>query len=100
MLSIQSALRVYLPYFGHFLMAIGYILEQFENVAPAVTSGVVLLGHLCVLSDPRALSPHHPKVQMINIIFLLSNIIVFIYDITMSLDSEIPVEEMANDFRS
>lgn len=85
MMNIKSVLELYLPYFGHFLMALGYILEQFEGFDPPVPSAVVLLGHIFVLSDPRALSPTRPSVQIINLIFLVSNILVFLYDFVVSL---------------
>lgn len=85
MVDCRTLLEVYLPYAGHALMALGYILEQFEGVEPPVPSGVVLIGHLCVLSDPRTLSSGKPSVQIINLIFLISNILVFFYDFAMAL---------------
>lgn len=85
MLELQSALDVYLPYLGHVLMTIGYILEQLHNVGPPIPSALVLIGHICILTDPRALSPGRPVVQIINIIFLVGNILMFIYDVIISL---------------
>lgn len=88
-------IQIYLPYFGHFLMAIGYIVEQFGVVEPPFPSGVILIGHLCVLADPGTLSPDKPTNQLINIILLISNILVFTYDFIVSLHYDIPtVEEL------
>lgn len=86
MFDLDYVLEVCVPYVGHFLMALGYVFEQFETLPPPIPSAVVLLGHLFVLSDPRALSSERPSVQIINILFLLSNILMFIYDIVLSLD--------------
>lgn len=72
-------------------MALGYILEQFESIEPPLPSGVVLLGHLFVLSDPRALAANRPSVQAINIMFLFSNIIVFLYDFFLYLGNQLPI---------
>lgn len=91
MLDFNTVVELYLPYFGHFVMALGYILEQFESVEPPVPSAVVLVGHLCVLSDPRTLSPDKPAVQIINLIFLVSNILVFIYDSIVALNYQVPM---------
>lgn len=91
MLKLQSIIEVYLPYFGHALMALGYILEQFDNVDPPLPSAVVLIGHLCVLSDPRTISSDHPHVQIVNLVFLFSNILVFIFDFLVALDYNITV---------
>lgn len=91
MLTFNSVVEIYLPYFGHCVMALGYILEQFESINPPVPSAVVLVGHLCVLSDPRTLSPDKPGVQIINLIFLVSNILVFLYDFVVALDFELPL---------
>lgn len=89
MVDCRTLVEVYLPYAGHVLMALGYVLEQFEGIEPPLPSGVVLIGHLCVLSDPRTLSPDKPGVQVINLIFLISNILVFLYDFAMSLRIDI-----------
>lgn len=91
MLDLKTVIEIYLPYFGHFLMAMGYVLEQFESVDPPLPSAVVLFGHLLVLSDPRTLSPSQPSVQAINIIFLVSNILVFLYDLVLSLQYDLHV---------
>lgn len=101
MFDLDTLLEVYLPYAGHILMAIGYLLEQFENIEPPLPSAVVLIGHLCVLSDPRTLSPDKPSVQVINIIFLISNILVFLYDFAIALQLEIvPVINEFHQYRS
>ncbi|XP_073967367.1 aminopeptidase N-like [Choristoneura fumiferana] len=71
-------------------MALGYLLEQVGNFEPPVPSAVVLLGHLCVLSDPRTLSPDNPGVQIINLMFLISNVMVFLYDFVVSLEYNVP----------
>ncbi|CAG9563558.1 unnamed protein product [Danaus chrysippus] len=81
MLQLQYLLEKYLPYFGHLLMAMGYVLEQFQNIEPPLPSAMVLLGHLCVLTDPLSLSPSRPYVQIVNLLFLLSNITMFLYDL-------------------
>lgn len=91
MLNFNTVVELYLPYFGHFVMALGYILEQFESVEPPVPSAVVLVGHLCVLSDPRTLSPDKPGVQIINLIFLVSNVLVFLYDFVVALNFQVPM---------
>lgn len=85
--------QIYLPYFGHFLMAVGYIVEHLGVVDPPFPSGVILIGHLCVLADPGSLSPEKPTNQLINIILLISNIMVFIYDFFVSLHYDIPTIE-------
>lgn len=89
MLELQSVLDVYLPYFGHVLMALGYILEQFQSVGPPLPSAIVLIGHLCVLTDPKALSPDRPIVQIINAVFLFSNVVMFIHDLIRSIQGEV-----------
>lgn len=81
MLDLETVSGRYLTYFGHVLMAIGYVFEQFETVGPPVPSGVVLLGHLCVLTNPESLPPERPIIQIINILFFISNIVTFINDI-------------------
>lgn len=91
MLDFNAVVELYLPYCGHFVMALGYILEQFESVEPPVPSAVVLIGHLCVLSDPRTLSPDRPGIQIINLIFLISNILVFLYDSVVALHFQVPM---------
>jgi hypothetical protein len=91
MLDLGAFVDLYLPYLGHFIMAMGYLLEQIESVQPPMPSAVVLVGHLCVLSDPRAISPDQPNVQVINLIFLISNILVFLYDYIISLEYELPL---------
>lgn len=91
MLDLVTFFEKYLPYVGHFMMAMGYILEQMESVRPPVPSAVVLVGHLCVLSDPRTLSPEQPSVQVINLIFLISNILVFLYDFIVALEYDLPL---------
>lgn len=91
MLDLNSVVELYLPYFGHVVMALGYILEQFESVEPPVPSAVVLVGHLCVLSDPRTLSPEKPGVQVINLIFLVSNVLVFLYDLVVAMNFQMPM---------
>lgn len=88
MVEYLSLLESYLPYIGHAVMALGYVMEQFETVDAPLPSAVVLIGHLFVLTDPRALSPEKPNVQTLNLIFLLSNILVFIYDFLTSLECE------------
>lgn len=90
MLELQTLFEKYLPYFGHALMAIGYVLEQFENIEPPLPSAVVLVGHLFVLSDPRSLSPNRPSVQILNLIFLFSNILMFLYDFVIALEINLP----------
>lgn len=81
MLDLETVKERYLPYFGHVLMAIGYVLEQFETVGPPVPSGVVVLGHLCVLTNPDSLPPERPIIQVINLLFFISNIVTFINDV-------------------
>lgn len=90
MLDLETLVGVYLPYLGHFIMAMGYMLEQIEYVQPPLPSAVVLVGHLCVLSDPRTLSPAQPSVQVINVIFLISNVLVFLYDFFVAMDYDVP----------
>ncbi|CAH2091828.1 unnamed protein product [Euphydryas editha] len=90
MLGLLCVLEVYLPYFGHALMALGYILEQFQSVGPPLPSAVVLIGHLCVLTDPRTLSSERPSVQIINIVFLFSNILMFLIDLIRALEYDVP----------
>lgn len=95
MLDLNTVVEVLLPYIGHFIMALGYVLEQFETVEPPLPSAVVLVGHLFVLSDPQTLSPDRPSVQIINVIFLISNALVFLYDFIVSLHYNMPaIQEM------
>lgn len=86
MTLVEDCLELFLPYVGHVIMALGYVMEQFEGVEPPLPSAVVLIGHLCVLSDPRTLSPEKPSVQIINLLFLISNILVFVYDFAIALE--------------
>lgn len=72
-------------------MAIGYALEQFDCIAPPIPSLVVLIGHLCVLTDPRSLSFDNPGTQIVNVIFLISNILVFLYDLLTSMNIPLPM---------
>lgn len=90
MVYLDELIALYLPYAGHAIMALGYLLEQVGNFEPPVPSAVVLLGHLCVLSDPRTLSPDNPGVQIINLMFLISNVMVFLYDFIVSLEYNVP----------
>lgn len=93
MLQLQFILEKYLPYLGHVLMAVGYALEQFQNIEPPLPSAMVLLGHLCVLTDPVILSPSHPYVQIVNLLFLLSNIFMFFYDLFRAVERNSSVME-------
>lgn len=86
----EDAIRSYLPYAGHSLMAVGYILEQTGSFEAPIPSFFVLLGHICVLSDPRALSSDEPSRQVINIIFLVSNVLVFVYDVMLAAGYNLP----------
>ncbi|CAK1551683.1 unnamed protein product [Leptosia nina] len=90
MIDLDLVLEIYLPYFGHALMALGYILEEIESIQPPLPSAVVLIGHLCVLTDPRTLSVEQESVRIINIIFLISNLLVFVYDFIVALDLNMP----------
>lgn len=84
--DLDTIQQVYLPYLGHVLMGLGYAFEQLDIIEAPIPSAVVLIGHFCVLADPRALSPDKSSVRIINLIFLISNILVFIYDFIVSMD--------------
>lgn len=83
-MSIES-IESYLPSLGHFIMAMGYVLEQIECAEPPIPSAVVLLGHVCVLSDGKALNSEETTVKLFTLIFLVSNLFVFLYDVLIAL---------------
>ncbi|CAF4955164.1 unnamed protein product [Pieris macdunnoughi] len=90
MYDLELFVEQYLPYFGHALMALGYILEEIDSFQPPVPSAVVLIGHLCVLTDPRTLTTEQESVRILNIIFLISNLLVFVYDFVLALEFNMP----------
>lgn len=95
MIDIDTVLQVYLPYFGHFVMGIGYAIEQLELLESPLPSAMVLIGHLCVVADPRALASEKTCVRIVNLIFLISNILVFLYDFIAAMAFDLPtISEM------
>lgn len=91
MLHIKEFIQVYLPLVGRALMALGYLLERYGDVEPPVPSAVVLVGHLCVLSDPRTLAPGTSRTLFVNLLLFLSNVLVFLYDFIIALWFDVPI---------
>lgn len=91
---MNHPIRDYLPYVGHAMMGAGYLLEHLNTFRPPLPSGVVLIGHVFVLSDPQALSPQRPRLRVVNSIFFLSNLFVFVYDIVVALGGNDPGPRM------
>lgn len=72
-------------------MVVGYVIEQTETFGPPIPSGIVLFGHLCVVLQSPRLTTDFTSAKIINLIFLISNILMFFYDILVALGFDVPV---------